>query len=271
MRKRSVCSGLALLILLALVRCGENNPVGPVVTLPGGVTMEFAYIPPGTFMMGSPDSYADAEQQQKPQHQVTISRGFHLGKYAVTQSQWESVMGTRPWANQGDVPLNPDLPATYISWYDAQAFAQTLNLASGEFLYRLPTEAEWEYACRAGTTTPWSFGDDVALVGEYAWYGGNGWSTGLRHPQPVGLKLPNPWGLYDMHGNLFEWVQDWEGSYTSEPKVDPQGPPDGVYRGLRGGSFRHAARHVISAIRISQSPDYRSSTLIGFRLVRMTK
>ena len=130
-----------------------------------------------------------------------------------------------------------------------------------KLIYRLPTEAEWEYAARAGTTTRWSFGDDESQLGKYAWYGGN------QYAQPVGTKLPNPWGLYDMHGNVYEWCKDWYGTYPTGAVVDPQGPSAGSYRVLRGGTFYSYAQSVRSAYRRYNVPGYRYY-IIGFRLLR---
>lgn len=242
------------------------------VTLPGGATMEMVWIEPGTFMMGSPDS-VDQAYGEKPQHQVTISRGFYLGKYELTQEQWETVMGTQPWSGQDYVRSNPQNPAVYISWDDMQVFIHKLNQAAGDSLYRLLTEAEWEYACRAGTTTLWSFGDDKGRLGEYAWYRGNAWSAGLHYAQLVGTKLPNPWSLYDMHGNVLEWVQDWHELYTGAGQVDPVGPATGYDRVIRGGDFSNSgyAEYTRSAFRLSTSSANPGDFMIGARLLRRVK
>jgi formylglycine-generating enzyme required for sulfatase activity len=167
--------------------------------------MEFVLMPAGTFTMGSPASDPNAYDDEKPAHQVTISKPFYMGKYEVTQAQWKAVMGSEnnPSYFKGD-----SLPVDHVSWRDVQEFIQKLNRreeqASGVFC-RLPTEAEWEYAARAGTTTLYSFGDDAAELDDYAWYAGNADHTSY----PVGQKKPNAWGLYDMHGNVSEWCQDW--------------------------------------------------------------
>ena len=238
------------------------------VTLPvGSVDMTFAYIPAGTFTMGSPDSEEGRWADEGPQHEVTISKGFYLGKYEVTQGQWEAVMGTTPWSGKNYVEENADHPAVYVSWEDAQAFIQKLNDAAGEELYRLSTEAEWEYACRAGTTTRWSFGDDESDVGDYAWYEDNAWDVGERYAHEVGTKLANPWGLYDMHGNVYEWCLDWYGSYSSEAQTDPSGPESGSYRVLRGGSWKSTSSLVRCTYRDRGHPEDRYF-LIGFRCAR---
>jgi len=236
------------------------------VGLPDGATMEMVWIEPGPFLMGSPESEADRENVEL-QHEVTISQGFYLGKYEITQAQWEAVTGTTPWSGQDNVQENPNHPAVYISWNDVQEFIQRLNYAAGEEIYRLPTEAEWEYACRAGTTSRWSFGDDEGQLGEHAWYRDNTWAVGLEYAQPVGTKKPNPWGLYDMHGNVWEWVQDWYGKYTSYSQIDPTGPVGASYRVFRGGYFNADARGVRSAFRCHYLPGDRSY-LKGARLLR---
>jgi formylglycine-generating enzyme required for sulfatase activity len=223
-------------------------------------------------MMGSPDSDDMAFDIEKPQHEVTISQGFYLGKYELMQGQWQSVMDTRPWAGRNYVQENSSHPAVYISWDDVQELISRLNEAEGDSVYRLPTEAEWEYACRAGTTTRWSFGDDESLLGEYAWYWDNAMNVGEQYAHAAGLKLPNPWGLYDMHGNLYEWCLDWYGEdyYSVSPSIDPGGPASSlplVARVARGGSFYDTAGYARSAYRYYDAPTVlRYHT--GARLVR---
>ena len=244
---------------------GQGSGGELTVSLPGGAQMEFVWIEPGTFLMGSPESDELAGDNVKPQHEVMISQGFYLGKYEITQGQWEGVMGTTPWLNY--VQANPNYPTVYISWNDVQSFIHALNEAVGDSLYRLPSEAEWEYACRAGTTTRWSFGDDESQLGDYAWYFDNNSSYDMKD---VGSKLPNPWGLYDMHGNVWEWCQNWSDSYSSESQVDPMGPSMGFYRTMRGGGFYHAARNVPSALRSNSSPGI-SHGNVGARLLKMAE
>ena len=238
--------------------------------------IEMVWIEPGTFQMGSPSSEPGRDSDEGPVHEVTISQGFYLGKYEVTQGQWESVMGTRPWQSRSYVRSGLNYPAVFVSWGDAQEFIRRLNTSLGSEVYRLPTEAEWEYACRAGTTTRWSFGDDESQLGDdesqlgdYAWYRDNAWDVGERYSHSVGTKRANPWGLYDMHGNVWEWVQDWydRDYYRSSPSVDPAGPSSGSVRVLRGGDFGHHARNVRSAIRATLPPGHRYS-YVGFRLLR---
>ena len=239
---------------------GEPGSLGAefVVSLPGGEEMEFVWITPGTFMMGSPDTEEGRGSDEGPVHEVEISRGFWLGKYEVTQAQWASEMGTT-------VSGDSLLPQVSISWEEVRQFIAQLNSAEGEALYRLPTEAEWEYACRAGTSTRWSFGDDEDALIIYAWYDYN--AEDAAHT--VGTKSPNPWGLYDMHGNVWEWVQDRYGGYNSSPRVDPLGPSSGSNRVVRGGDFRDYAHSVRSADRRSYSPDVRRND-IGVRLLRIS-
>ena len=239
-------------------------------SLPGGSSMDFVWLTPGVFQMGSPDTEEGRDSDEGPVHEVAISRGFYMGMYEVTQGQWESVMGTTPWSGAAYVREDSSHPAVYISWDDVHAFIGRLNDAVGDSLYRLPTEAEWEYACRAGTSTRWSFGDDESHLTHYAWYRANAWSVGEQYGHRVGLKRANPWGLYDMHGNVWEWVQDsYDGDYYNRsPRVDPPGPRGGSLRVVRGGDFHFFARGVRSAFRNSGSPGNRSD-VIGVRLLRI--
>ena len=248
-----------------------------VVDLPSGATMELVWVEPGTFTMGSPLSEAESDREEGPQHEVTISKGFYLGQYEITQGQWEAVMGMTPWSGEDNVQSNPNNPAVRISWNDMQVFVHKLNVAVGDSLYRLPTEAEWEYACRAGTTTAWSFGDDKSNLGDYAWYDANSGTVREDYAHTVGRKQPNPWGLYDMHGNVWELVQDWYDIYSSEAQTDPKGPESarvdassraipGAYRVVRGDGFQGS--NPRSAIRSLLPPDGRSFST-GARLLRI--
>ena len=243
-----------------------DTPPGELVTgtervfsLPGGGEMAFVWIEPGVFQMGSDDGHSD----ERPVHEVEISRGFWLGKYEVTQGEWEAVMGSNLSSNRGDARR----PVEDVSWYYVHKFIGKLNAAAGDSLYRLPSEAEWEYACRAGTSTRWSFGDDESQLTDYAWYGGNNRPYGTK---AVGEKKANDWGLYDMHGNVWEWVQDWYGSryYNDSPRVDPLGPTSGVARVFRGGNYASDAQYLRSAIRNRYSP-HLYHYVIGVRLLRI--
>jgi formylglycine-generating enzyme required for sulfatase activity len=189
---------------------------------------------------------------------VTISKPFYLGKYEVTQEQWEAVMGNNPSEFEGR-----SNPVEQVSWNGAQVFIRRLNQREGHNRYRLPTEAEWEYAARAGTTSIYAFGDDTDILGQYAWFDDN--SGGKTHP--VGQKRSNGWGLYDMHGNVWEWVHDWySDEYSSgRPSSDPRGPTSGTRRVVRGGSWNSWARSCRSAGRASGTPGY-CGVSVGFRL-----
>jgi formylglycine-generating enzyme required for sulfatase activity len=232
------------------------QPLAPRIT--NSIGMEFVLIPAGTFLMGS----NDGEIEEQTVHQVAISQPFYLGMYPVTQGQWEQVMRTKPSEFTGD----GNRPVETVSWDDAQKFIQLLNAKEGGALYRLPTEAEWEYACRAGSTTAYSFGDDPSQLDAYGWYYRN--AGGTTHP--VGQRKPNDWGLYDMHGNVWEWVQDWYEAYTPEPVTDPHGPSWGSSQVIRGGSWGHDAESCRSAYRSDVAPGYRHLSL-GFRLLRTAR
>ena len=261
----------------------ETGAVGTerVVALPGGVEMEFVWIEQGIFEMGSPPSERrglifDKSPEEGPVHEVEISTGFWLGKYEVTQGQWEAVMGTTPWRENGNdkelVRSDSSHPAVHISWHDVQVFIDRLNGAAGEEVYRLPTEAEWEYACRAGTATRYSFGDDENQLIHYSWTRENSWTRNEQYAHAVGQKRPNPWGVRDMHGNVWEWVQDWyaEDYYEHSPRVDPTGPPTGSKRVARGGDFSDPTRYLRAATRLSRDPDKRGP-FIGVRLLRVSQ
>ena len=239
----------------------EGNSAGDPMVFDG---IEFVWIPPGELVMGSTSQHADPDEQ--PLTRARLSRGFWMGKYEVTQSQWEAVMGNNPsyFTNCGG-----DCPVQNVSRSDAQEFIRRLNARPGGGKYRLPAEAEWEYAARAGTTTNTYAGDITQPPGDHpalkgiVWYAGN---SGDR-PQPVGRKAPNRWGLYDMLGNVWELVADWYGSYPGGTVTDPVGPPSGTFRVARGGGWRSRARYCRAASRSWGSPSGGSSDL-GLRLVR---
>ena len=204
--------------------------------------MVLVLIPPGEFLMGSPDSDALAGGSEKPQHRVQISEPFYLGMCEVTQEQYRRVTGENPSRYKGDAQR----PVERVSWNDAVEFCRQLSDTEGRE-YRLPTEAEWEYACRAGSTTKWCFGDSTAGLEDYAWYSAN--SGGQTHP--VGQKSPNAWGLHDMHGNVYEWCADWYGPgyYRNSPPYDPIGAASGSDRVRRGGCWAGDAGRCRSASR----------------------
>ena len=247
-------TGVLLLVGLVLTAGILAAQSAPEKTFTNSIGMEFVLIPPGTFKMGSDRGDPD----ERPVHDVTISKQFYMGKYEVTQGQWQAVMGTNPSLFPGD-----KRPVDQVSWDDAQAFIRKLNAMEGVPLYRLPTEAEWEYAARAGSPTIYSFGNDPKQLGEYAWYRSN--SEHRTHS--VGQKKSNAWGLHDMLGNVWEWVQDWEGKYPSGPVTDPKGPASGTYRMRRGCGWNNEANVCRVANRYSVV-GYRDDFL-GFRVVRM--
>jgi formylglycine-generating enzyme required for sulfatase activity len=228
--------------------------------------MEFVYIEPGTFMMGSSSGESERDDDEK-QHRVTLTKGFYMQTTEVTQGQWKAVMGNNPshFKNCGD-----DCPVEEVSWNDVQEFIRKLNQREGGNKYRLPTEAEWEYAARAGSTEAFANGGISELECGYdsnldamGWYCGN--SNKKTHS--VAQKQPNAWGLYDMHGNVYEWCQDWYGDYPSGSVTDPTGPSGGSRRVKRGGCWNLYARYCRSAFRFRSAPDFRFCNL-GFRLLR---
>ena len=204
-----------------------------------GVKMKLVLIPAGTFVRGSPPT--EKGRRDEPRHTVTISTPFWMGVTEVTQAQWLAVMGTSPWRGRKDVRPAAECPAANISWNDASAFCVELGRKTrpAGWLVRLPTEAEWEYACRAGSAARFCFGDDESNLSDYAWYIKNTVQAGRNHAQGVARKRPNAWGLYDMHGNVVEWCMDWYGKYASAgvTAADPRGPTSGRMRVLRGGAF----------------------------------
>ena len=231
----------------------ETKPPAPVVKkcVSGEVQIEngidFIRICPGTFTMGSAENDPQADADEKPVHQVTLSE-FWIGKTEITNAQYRRFRRNHKGEDK--------LPATRVSWADAKA-------ACEHFGGHLPTEAEWEYAARAGSQAAWSFGNDEKMLSEYGWYDKNSGNA----PHSVGMKKANAWGLHDMHGNVWEWVEDWYGSYPIEAQEDPAGPEAGYYRSLRGGSFFNSPSNLRSAYRIRFQPSFRFD-YVGFRCVR---
>ena len=217
----------------------------PLIT--NNVGMEFRLIPAGSFLMGSPDSDSDAYDDEKPQHRVDITRPFYLQTTVVTQSQWRAVMRSQRWKEKAWVKEGDAYPAVYTSWEDAEKFCRKLS-ARDNCEYRLPTEAEWEYACRAGTTTKFSFGDSEELLTDFAWFNANALDVGAKYAHAVAEKQPNNWGLYDMHGNVWEWCLDWYGDYGSANQHDPSWPSEASFRVNRGGSWFDSGRICRSAV-----------------------
>ncbi|MDC3335965.1 SUMF1/EgtB/PvdO family nonheme iron enzyme [Opitutales bacterium] len=249
----------------------DGTPSAHTVT---SISMEMIFCPPGTFTMGSPTSES-GRGTDETQHQVTLTNGFYLGKYEVTQAQYQTVM------NGNSEGLNADpsqfkgsnRPVEKASWEDAQIFLTRLNsieqsagrLPNG-WKYVLPTEAEWEYACRAGTTTGYSWGNDInSSRANYNWDGGGNDGNDSKQTVEIGQFSANPWGFYDMHGNVWEWVQDWKANYLTGAQTDPEGPASGSSRVRRGGSWYDVGTYLRSAKRGYGAPSSRYST-IGFRV-----
>ena len=241
--------------LVAARAAAERVVMLPVrIDLGGGLEMEFVYVASGRFLMGS----SGGDPDEKPIHAVAITRGFYVGRHEVTQAQYERVTGANPSNFKG-----PGLPVEQATWNAAVTFCRKLSKRTGRS-FRLPTEAEWEYAARAGSRKKYCFGDDEEMLGQYAWFDAN---SGKR-THAVGRKKPNAWGLFDCHGNVFEWCSDWysEDSYAGGPREDPKGPARGQYRVLRGGSWNYLDLSCRSANRSGSAPGYRGYNF-GFRAV----
>jgi formylglycine-generating enzyme required for sulfatase activity len=255
---------------------GEVNIRNIILSLPGDVPLPLAGIPAGSFQMGRYPGEQGSIGFEQPQHTVTIGANFHMGTCEVTKRQWQAVMGTTPWSGQPSVLDAPDSPAVYVSWNDAQAFLTALNqhvtsTGQGPATFRLPSEAEWEYACRGGTTTRFYWGDDLSLtqIGNYAWFDSNASNVGENYAHVIGLKLANAWGLYDMSGNVWEWCQDyWHDNYTGAPSNGSAWmSPTSSYRVVRGGSWNDPSSFCRAATRINLLPAF-SNFLYGFRVAR---
>jgi formylglycine-generating enzyme required for sulfatase activity len=246
---------LGIVVCMPLACCeGKPAPLKKVPKeLVNSIGMKFRLIQPGSFMMGSDKGDSD----EKPVHKVTLTKAFYIGVYEVTQEEWEKVMGSNPSSFKG-----PKNPVNSVSWDDAQEFVRKLS-EKENLPYRLPTEAEWEYACRAGTATEYYWGD--AFDGRYAWTDSN---SG-RKAQPVGTRRPNAWGLHDMSGNVWEWCQDWQSSgyRVKHESVDPKGEGGGRHRVYRGGSWIDSADKCRSANRHGHS-SFTHFSFLGFRLVK---
>ncbi len=267
---------------IAMAHAASDHTTGSNST--NSIGMKFVGISAGTFYMGSCKLSAacssgsidkDAKDNETPQHKVRISSGFQMGMYEVTLGQFKQFIAG---ASRSDL-LNDDFKrynnhgdqaaVTKVSWNDAQAFIHWLNKKERSNHYRLPTEAEWEYAARAGGLAVYSWGNSKSVAGRYAWYDENAYNVGAKYAHAVGIKQPNAWGLYDMHGNAWEWVEDWydKNYYRNSTIIDPAGPTSGHYRVNRGGSWNNFVKNLRSANRNWNSPDLRKA-IIGFRLVR---
>ena len=229
-------------------------------TMTNSLGMEMLLLPSGAFTMGGDWDAEQADENELPQHVVLFERPFYIGKYTVTQSQWQALMDNNPSEFKG-----ADRPVETISHGEACAFITCLNAQENTRTYRLPTEAEWEYAARAGSQSAYCYGDEINRLTEFAWFQDN--SAGTTHP--VGQLSPNDWGLHDMHGNVHEWCGDWyrRGYYAESPPQHPAGAPKGVARVLRGGDWGSEAWYCRCAIRSLSSPQRRSPR-VGFRMVR---
>jgi formylglycine-generating enzyme required for sulfatase activity len=242
----------------------ESSGKEEVIDLGKDVKLEMVLIPAGKFLMGGkkipvdPFSNIKVEQppeDELPQHEVTLTKSFYMGKYEVTQEQWVEIMGENPSRLKGR-----KLPVSDVSWEDCQEFIKKLNgITKGK--YRLPTEAEWEYACRAGTSTEYSFGAKITPK-DANYY------RGIGKPIEVGSYKPNAFGLYDMHGNVLEWCEDWYGDYPKGAVTDPKGPATGKYPVFRGGSFNCNELRTRSSFRNSDFPPAFFAEFTGFRLAR---
>jgi len=247
---------LALATFVLACRPGGQPKLPKALTLNlgGDVKMEFVLIRPGSFLMGS----EQGGNNEKPVHKVTITKPFYLGKYEVTQQQWDALMGDNPSQFKG-----PTKPVDNVRWDECQAFMEKLGEKFAEMEFRFPSEAEWEYACRAGSTTHYCYGDADTSLSEYAWYAAN--SDEKSHP--VGEKKPNAWGLYDMHGNVWEWCAErFAENYPGGDLIDPTGPATGTLRVVRGGARNSSASLCRSTFRVPVAPDYVGPS-VGLRLV----
>ena len=251
-----------------------------VPTWANSLGMKLVLIPAGTFLMGSPASEADRSDREGPQHEVAITRPFCLGVHLVTQQQYKKVMGKNPSHFTSARGGGPSHPVEQVSWQDVIEFCRKLSEKPEEArlgrVYRLPTEAEWEYACRGGSTSsmPFHFGDSLSSAqancyGSYP-YGGASKGQYLQRTTAVGSYNPNAFGLFDMHGNVWEWCGDWFADYPRQSLKDPPGPPSGTHRVLHGGSWCHYGPVCRSAYRLSNDPGVRNNHF-GFRVVCSTR
>lgn len=222
------------------------------------IGLNLVLIPAGDFVMGSPDDESGRKPDEQ-QHHVTLARPFYMSACEITQDQYEEVMGHNPAQAKGS-----DHPVERVSWFDATEFCRRLSQRENA-VYRLPTEAEWEYAARAGNSDAWCGYRDATRLGEHAWIATN---SGGKGACAVGQKLPNEFGLYDMLGNVAEWCADWLGPYEGDEVVDPQGPVEGAFRVIRGGSGSNNPNYCRAAIRVFSAEPTHTSNWCGFRVVR---
>ena len=248
---------LLAILLLAVTSTSSARAAPPDSTQPAGdltldlgknTTIKLVLIPAGEFMMGSPADEKDRSKDESPQHQVRITRPFYMAITPVTQKQWRAVMVQFPTASGKFVQINDENAMGMVSWADANEFCRRLSARTRQTV-KLPTEAQWEYACRAGSQTRFYYGDDpdASQLSEYAWFDksiGDG-----QYPHAVAQKKPNAWGLYDMHGNVNQWCSDYLGPYPVRPISDPVGPASGTFHIFRGGSFMTSAKLCRDAAR----------------------
>lgn len=259
-------SRILIIIFLFLLCTGagysQNSGSAKVISLPHDVSMEFVFIPPGSFYMGSDTSEKDRHGDEGPVRHVSITKGFYLGKFEVTQAQWMAVMKNNPSIFQNTDDWY-NYPVDNVSWNDCREYISRLN-SLGLGVFRFPTEAEWEYACRAGTISRYYWGDDPDdwQVYEYAW----AFSRAEGKSHPAGEKKPNPWGLYDMSGNMWEWCSDWREPYLPVDTINPTGQASGTSKIYRGGSWFNKPATLRSANRNGHEPDTKG-TNSGFRIV----
>ncbi len=270
MRSRSVLFNFVILFVaslpLLLFGCSDRDRTGSPGenNITNSIGIEFVLIPAGEFVMGealrTECNTCNAESDETPRHSVRISNPFYISKYEVTQKQWLAIMNSNPSAFKGK-----NRPVENVSWDNIQLFIASLNVNEKTEAYRLPTEAEWEYVARAGSQKAYSFGDNPSKLKAYGWYA----VTSGARTHPVGRLKPNRFGVYDMHGNVFEWCQDQYGAdyYAKSPQRDPRGPSIDAERVRRGGGWGSSGRICRSANRDSFASDYRASNT-GFRLVK---
>jgi len=250
---------LIFISLVVALACGspiQAREKDPPKNFTNSIGMKFVWIPPGTFMMGSPKE-EKKRQDNETQHKVTLTEGFYIGVFTVTQEQWHEVTGKNSSKFKGE----KNLPVDSVSWEDCQEFIKKLR-EKDKKAYRLPTEAEWEFSCRAGTTAPFFCGETISTDqanynGTYT-YGDGKKGVYREKTTPVGSFPANAWRLHDMHGNVFQWCQDWYGDYAKKDVVDPQGPDKGKGRVLRGGSWLFDPQNCRSAFRLGIEPGFRS-------------
>jgi formylglycine-generating enzyme required for sulfatase activity len=249
---------LTSLVILGMIQLGCRALAQSPKEITNSIGMKLVLIPKGTFMMGSPES-EERRVGNETQHEVTISKDYYLGVYEVTQAQYEKMMGKNPSRFQGDNLRedNANHPVEQVSWEDAVEFCKKLSDLPEEKkagrIYHLPTEAQWEHACRAGSKTAYSFGEGSKSLGDYAWFDQNS----NRQTHPVGEKKANAWGLYDMHGNVWEWCSDWYGQYPKGAVSDPVGTRESSNRVFRGGSWYDHFEYCRSARRLGYFPSGR--------------